>query len=112
VEAAGGEFLGEPGKKILADEIARLNPEVIVASWCGAGNRVPLEKLAARDGWQHLNAIRNGQIYCISDELLNTPAPTLLAGLRALAGAIHPAKFGSQPGLRRITQVTKGNFAW
>ncbi len=35
--------------------------------------------------------MRNSQVYCISDELLNTPAPTLVAGLRALAGAIHPA---------------------
>jgi iron complex transport system substrate-binding protein len=107
VAAAGGEFLGEPGKKTSADEIARLNPEVIVASWCGAGDRVPLEKLAARREWQLTAAVRNGQIYCISDELLNTPAPTLLGGLRALAAAIHPDKFGTQPGLRAITQVTK-----
>jgi hypothetical protein len=57
--------------------------------------------------------VRNSQVYCISDELLNTPAPTLVMGLRALAAAIHPAVFGSQPdsqlgsrlGLRSILQV-------
>jgi hypothetical protein len=42
-------------------------------------------------------------VYCITDEYLNTPAPTLVLGLRALASAIRPDLFGeSAPGLRRI----------
>jgi iron complex transport system substrate-binding protein len=105
VQAAGGEFLGKPGAHCSADEIARLDPEVIIAAWCGAGNRVPLVKIATQRGWSESTAVRNSQVYCISDELLNTPAPTLISGLRALAGAIHPAEFGPQPGLRPITQV-------
>jgi iron complex transport system substrate-binding protein len=104
VEAAGGEFMGTPGAQCSTEEIARHDPEVIIASWCGAGNRVPLAKIAGNRGWQETHAVRNSKVYCISDELLNTPAPTLIAGLRALAGAIHPATFGPQPGLRSITQ--------
>jgi iron complex transport system substrate-binding protein len=105
VQAVGGEFLGKPGAQYPADEIARLDPEVIIAAWCGAGDRVPLAKIATQRGWSESTAVRNSQVYCISDELLNTPAPTLVSGLRALAGAIHPAEFGPQPGLRSITQV-------
>ena len=90
VEAAGGEFLAEPGKHCSTEEIAQLDPEVIVAAWCGAGDRVPLAKIASERGWSETTAVRNSQVYCISDELLNTPAPTLVAGLHALAGAIHP----------------------
>ncbi len=107
VQAAGGEFMGKPGAQCstTADEIARQDPEVIIAAWCGAGDRVPLAKVVAERGWSDTSAARSGQIYCISDELLNTPAPTLLAGLRALAAAIHPATFGPQRGLRAITQV-------
>ncbi len=109
VEAAGGEFLGKPGSQCSAEEIARLDPEVIIAAWCGAGDRVPLARItsasASERGWSETTAARNAQVYCISDELLNTPAPTLVAGLRALAGAIHPAVFGPQPGLRSVTQV-------
>src|SRR5271170_3394252 len=105
VQAAGGEFLGKPGAQCSADEIARLDPEVIIAAWCGAGDRVPLVKVTTQRGWSETTAVRNSQVYCISDELLNTPAPTLVSGLRALAGAIHPAIFGPQPGLRSITQV-------
>jgi iron complex transport system substrate-binding protein len=105
VQAVGGDFLGEPGKRCTADEIAQMDPEVIIAAWCGAGDRVPLAKITSERNWANLGAARSSQVYCISDELLNTPAPTLLAGLRALAGAIHPAIFGPQTGLRSITQV-------
>jgi iron complex transport system substrate-binding protein len=107
VEAAGGEFLGKAGVQCSTEEIAKLDPEVIVAAWCGAGDRVPLGKITSGRGWSDTAAVRNSQVYCISDELLNTPAPTLIAGLRALAGAIHPTVFGSQPGLRSITQVPR-----
>jgi iron complex transport system substrate-binding protein len=105
VHAAGGEFLGKPGAHYTATEIAEMNPQVVITSWCGAGDRVPLEKIVTTREWSGLDAVRNSQVYCISDELLNTPAPTLVAGLRALAGAIHPAEFGPQQGLRSITQV-------
>ena len=106
VAAAGGEFLGKPGAQCSAEEIARLDPEVIIAAWCGAGDRVPLAKIADGRGWSGTTAVRNSQVYCISDEFLNTPAPTLVSGLRALAGAIHPATFGPQPGLRSLLRVS------
>src|SRR6202166_2005843 len=109
VDAAGGDFLGKAGAQCSAEEIARLDPEVIIAAWCGAGDRVPLAKIANSNerGWADTSAVRNSQVYCISDELLNTPAPTLISGLRTLAAAIHPDTFGPQQGLRRITQVPK-----
>jgi len=105
VDAAGGDFLGKAGAQCSAEEIARLDPEVIIAAWCGAGDRVPLAKIVADRGWSGTTAARDAQVYCISDELLNTPAPTLLAGLRALAAAIHPTTFGPQTGLRSISQT-------
>ena len=105
VEAAGGNFLSKPGAQCSAEEVARMDPEVIIAAWCGAGNRVSLSKIVSGRGWSETAAVRNSQVYCVSDELLNTPAPTLISGLRALAGAIHPATFGPQPGLHSVTQV-------
>jgi iron complex transport system substrate-binding protein len=105
VEAAGGEFLGEPGRTVEAGEILRLDPEVIIAAWCGAGDRVPLEKIIAGRGWEKTVAARSGRIFCIRDEFLNTPAPTLLQGLDCLAFAIHPELFPSTKGIRQITGV-------
>lgn len=105
VEAAGGTFLGMPGGQSSADEVRGLDPEVIVTAWCGAGDRVPLEKIIAERGWQETAAARSGQIFCIRDEFLNTPAPTLLQGLAALAFAIHPELFPRTKGIRQITAV-------
>ncbi len=106
VRAAGGEFLGEPGRQCPNDEIRRLDPEVMIAAWCGAGDRVPLAKIVADRGWTETSAARYGEVYCISDELLNTPAPTLIQGLHALAAAIHPDVFGMPSyGVRRWSRV-------
>jgi iron complex transport system substrate-binding protein len=105
VEAAGGEFLGVPGRQISAEEVARMDPDISIAAWCGAGDRVPLEKIVADRQWQGTRAARDSHIYCVRDELLNTPAPTLLRGLDALAFAIHPEIFDRTEGIRQITGV-------
>ncbi len=106
VEAAGGAFVGVSGKQISAEDVAAMDPEVIVAAWCGAGDRVPLEKIIELRGWQRTAAAEAGRVYCIRDEFLNTPAPTLLKGLDALAFAIHPEVFPAVEGIRRITEVS------
>ncbi len=105
VEAAGGEFVGEPGRQITGDEVVRLDPDIVIAAWCGAGDRVPLEKIIAERMWQGTRAARSGRVFCIRDEFLNTPAPTLIQGLGALAFAIHPELFARPEGIRQITPV-------
>jgi iron complex transport system substrate-binding protein len=105
VDAAGGEFLASPGRQATVEEVESLDPEVIVAAWCGAGDRVPLEKIILQRGWQRTAAVLSGRVYCIRDEFLNTPAPTLLQGLAALAFAIHPEMFPRTKGIRQITAV-------
>ncbi|MGA8216666.1 MAG: ABC transporter substrate-binding protein [Candidatus Sulfotelmatobacter sp.] len=105
VRAAGGEFLGIPGRQISAEEVARMDPDILIAAWCGAGDRVPLEKIVADRKWQGTPAALASRIYCVRDEHLNTPAPMLLQGLDALAFAIHPELFASTTGIRQITGV-------
>jgi iron complex transport system substrate-binding protein len=103
VEAAGGEFIGVPGRQISAEEVACMDPDILIAAWCGAGDRVPLEKIVADRKWQGMRAAGASRIYCVRDEHLNTPAPTLLRGLEALAFAIHPELFARTEGIRQIT---------
>jgi iron complex transport system substrate-binding protein len=105
VEAAGGRFHGQPGKQITEEDVAAAGPDVIVAAWCGAGDRVPLEKIIPKRGWEQTKAAKNGRVYCINDEFLNTPASTLIQGLHALAAAIHPEMFVAPQGLRGIDQT-------
>jgi len=105
VEAAGGEFVAVPGKTSTAGEIAAAQPDVIVAAWCGAGDRVPLEKIVDQRAWANVPAVRQGRVFCINDELLNTPATNLLGGLRALAWALHPELFPRPAGIRQLHRL-------
>jgi iron complex transport system substrate-binding protein len=105
VEAAGGEFLGESGVQRSPEAVLCEDPDVVVAAWCGTGDRVPLERIIRDRGWEQMRAAREGRVYCIRDEFLNTPAPTLVRGLRALAAAIDPKRFPQPPGLRCITDA-------
>ena len=105
VAAAGGEFVGTPGKQTSAEAVLSENPDVVVASWCGAGDRVPLEKITRDRRWEEMCAVKAARVCCIRDEFLNTPAPTLVHGLRALAAAIHPEDFPQPEGLRCISKT-------
>jgi len=109
VAAAGGDFVGEPGKQILPEQVLALNPDVLIAAWCGAGDRVPLPNLIRERNWLNLKAAREARVYCIRDEFLNTPAPTLIHGLHALAAALHPEVFPKIAGLLSITEVPARN---
>lgn len=107
VEAAGGEFVGTAGAQTTSEIVLAANPDVFVAAWCGAGDRVPLEKIVQRRGWSEMRAVEEGRVYCIRDEYLNTPAPSLVQGLRALATAIHPECFPQVYGLRCMHYLHK-----
>jgi iron complex transport system substrate-binding protein len=106
IEAAGGTFAGTPGARQSVENVRSLDPDILIAAWCGAGDRVPLEKIVRDRGWQEVSAVRAQRVYCIRDEYLNTPAPTLIAGLHALAAAIHPKIFPPTDGLRQIRDVS------
>ncbi len=107
VEAAGGTMVTAPGKETTAEAVAKADPEVILASWCGAGDRVPLHKLAQREQWATTSALQHRRLYCVADELFNTPAHTLVGGLRAIRWALHPELFARPEGIRSLTEEEK-----
>jgi iron complex transport system substrate-binding protein len=103
VEAAGGRFLGTPGSHTTPEQIAAAEPDVLLFAWCGAGNRVPLERVIAQRNWHQLRAVRKRRVHCIPDEYLNTPGPTLLEGLACIAAALHPAIHGTTHSAAMLT---------
>ncbi len=103
LEVAGGTFLGTPGAHTTPDDIAAADPDVLLFAWCGAGNRVPLEKVIAQRNWHHLKAVRERRVFCIPDQYLNTPANTLLDGLACIAAAIHPQLHPPHPDLVQLS---------
>ena len=107
VEAAGGTLVGLPNQHSTPEQIAAAAPDVLLLAWCGAGDRVPLERVVEQRSWQNLRAVRERRMFCIPDEFLNTPAiPSLLDGLACIAAAIHPEIF---PVPARLIQVSPQN---
>jgi iron complex transport system substrate-binding protein len=70
------ESLGE--NRIIADggEIVRRNPDVIIGSWCGKKFRA--EKVAAREGWQGVKAVKNQQLFEVKSADILQPGPAAL----------------------------------
>lgn len=64
--------------RIIADgeEIVRRNPDIIIGSWCGKKFRS--EKVAARAGWQDVNAVKTGQLFEIKSADILQPGPAAL----------------------------------
>ena len=97
VEIAGGidvfpELSREPlaRARILADGapvIAR-DPEIIIGSWCGKKFRP--ERVAARQGWAAIRAVRDGELHEIKSPLILQPGPAALTdGVQAIAAIIQ-----------------------
>ena len=70
------ESLGK--NRIIADslEIVRRNPDIIIGSWCGKKFRP--EKVAARAGWDAVNAVKNKQLFEIKSADILQPGPAAL----------------------------------
>ena len=94
VRIAGGEDVfpqmsGESLAKhrILADpnEVVRAAPDIILGSWCG--KRFRPERVAAREGWDAIPAVRDGELFEIKSPIILQPGPAaLFDGLEAMHG--------------------------
>lgn len=75
--------------RILADgsEVVRRAPDIILGSWCG--KRFRPERVAARDGWDTIPAVRNGDMHEIKSPIILQPGPAaLFDGLEAIHGVL------------------------
>jgi iron complex transport system substrate-binding protein len=90
IETAGGrdvfaELRGRgraPERVVSADEVARRDPQIILASWCG--KPVDRASITARPGWQAVAAVRAGEIHELAGEDVLSPGPSLMHGLRRI----------------------------
>ncbi len=75
--------------RILANgsEVISRAPDIIMGSWCGKKFRP--EKVAAREGWQSIPAVRDGELHEIKSPLILQPGPAALTdGVREMARII------------------------
>jgi iron complex transport system substrate-binding protein len=84
VTICGGEMAVPAGEKITDAQVAAASPEMIVLAWAATGMKSDPNQSYKTAAWKDVPAIRNRQVHVISDELLNTPGPPLVKGVRAL----------------------------
>jgi iron complex transport system substrate-binding protein len=62
-------------------EVARRDPEVIFASWCG--KRMRKQTIVSRTGWDHVSAVRDDRIFEVKSTYILQPGPaSLTEGVR------------------------------
>lgn len=103
LELAGGEDVcaetrashDAPGRVKAPEEVARRDPEVVIASWCG--KRARREVIAGRPGWAGVRAVREDQLYEVPSAVILQPGPAALEdGVRALAAILAAVARGER----------------
>jgi iron complex transport system substrate-binding protein len=69
-------------RTVRADEVARRDPDIILASWCG--KPVDLAAITARPGWQGVSAVKSGRVHEVDGADILCPGPSVLVGLRRI----------------------------
>ena len=83
-------------RPISDDELSFLNPDAIVVSWCGVKpEKVRPEVVTRNPAWQHVEAVKRGQIYAVPEAYLGRPGPRLIYGYRALAEIVQKTEGGN-----------------
>ena len=87
--SGGDQFPIQPGelsRKVSLEEVQQHDPDLIVISWCGAGDLPEASILTGRPEWDSLRAVREGNVRVLDDTLLNRPGPRLVEGAQRLYG--------------------------
>jgi iron complex transport system substrate-binding protein len=90
VRIAGGEMVVPAGEKVSDEQVATARPEVIVLAWAATGAKAEPRKAYDLAAWKDVPAILERRVHVISDELLNTPGPSLVRGAMELWKVLRP----------------------
>lgn len=81
---AGAEFVPRAGARVTNEEVAQAEPEAIVLAWTAMGKNAKVRTAYGVAEWKDVPAIRERRVFAVRDELLNTPGPPLMEGVREL----------------------------
>jgi len=89
IEAAGGRaVLGHEDHKsrpLTDEEVAELDPDAVVLSWCGVHpDKYRPDVVLRNERWQELDFVRHGRVFSIGEPFLGRPGPRLMEGVRRM----------------------------
>jgi iron complex transport system substrate-binding protein len=103
VELVGGEDVcresrashGAKGRIFEPEEVAKRNPDGVIASWCG--RKAKREKIASRPGWSQVKAVVDDQLYEVRSSYILQPGPAALSdGVDQLARIVAAVARGEK----------------
>jgi len=108
LELAGADDVGAEsraaqaarGRIFAPEEVARRDPEVVVASWCG--KKAVRARIAGRRGWAGVRAVADDQLYEVKSTIILQPGPAALGdGVGELARIVAAVARGERLPPRR-----------
>ena len=92
IAKAGGKNVGSvlsgSWAQISVEELLLQNPQIILLGDAAYGTTP--EQVAARAGWDTMDAVVNGKIFAFNDDLVSRPGPRLVDALEELSKLLHP----------------------
>jgi len=107
-QAGGIDMLSCPGGDSVRMEFSKMvkyDPEVVIVAPCGFHIERAMEEmhlLAKQPGWEHISAVRSGNVFICDAGLFTQPsASTLVDGIELLSALFHPGLFSVSDRLKR-----------
>jgi iron complex transport system substrate-binding protein len=98
------------GRIFEAAEVARRDPELVIASWCG--KKASRERIRARAGWEVVAAVRDDQLYEVKSTIVLQPGPAALSdGLAELARIVAAVARGERLAPARVGDLRRASVA-
>lgn len=86
---------GAKGRIFDPEEVARRDPEGVIASWCG--RKAKREKIVSRPGWAGVRAVVDDQLYEVRSSYILQPGPAALSdGVEQLARIVAAVARGEK----------------
>ena len=70
------------------ESVIDANPDVILTNVDYTGD--PTEEIKSRDGWEHVTAVKNNEVYYIDANATSRPTQNIIKALKEMAKAVYP----------------------
>jgi iron complex transport system substrate-binding protein len=91
IRLAGGENIGDADNseyyEFSAERLFAENPQVYLV---GSGSMFVPGDITGRSGWERIDAVAEGRVYVIDENLVYRTGPRLIEGLEAIHTALYP----------------------
>lgn len=85
-----GDLEGWPN--VSEEEAVNYNPDLILTTY-GYYVEDAKDQVLARDGWQEVTAVKNGDVYDVDSDMVTRPGPRLVDGMKEIAKVVYPDVF-------------------